>query len=89
MQKLFVSYFRGLISKDCDVTVELKNDIEITGKLKYIDDNMCLFLEDISVKDSEKHPQFVSTSLYRLKSLLSVFVRGSNIRAIHLPYDEG
>jgi U6 snRNA-associated Sm-like protein LSm2 len=56
-----MSYFRGLIDKDCDVTVELKNDIEITGKIKYIDNNMCLYLEDISVKDPEKYPQFVSS----------------------------
>ena len=48
-------------SQPCDVTVELKNDIEITGKIKYIDNNMCLYLEDISVKDPEKYPQFVSS----------------------------
>ena len=43
------------------MTVELKNDIEITGKIKYIDNNMCLYLEDISEKDPEKYPQFVSS----------------------------
>jgi small nuclear ribonucleoprotein (snRNP)-like protein len=65
LQTLFLSYFRGLIDKDCDITVELKNDIEITGKIKYIDNNMCVLLEEISIKDADKHPQLVHSIRYR------------------------
>lgn len=50
-QSFFLSYFRSLIARDCDITVELKNHVSVTGKIRYIDNNMCIFLEDITIKD--------------------------------------
>jgi len=41
------------------VTLELKNDLKITGKLEAIDENMNFTLGDISVAGKEQNPYLV------------------------------
>lgn len=57
------------------ITVELKNDIQIVGTLLSVDQYLNLKLDNIQV-DTEKYPQFLA--------LKSIFLRGTNIRYIHL-----
>ena len=72
---MFYSIFKNLSEKLCKVTVELKNDIEIIGNLKDIDNNLNLSLTNISVNNIKKYPQFLNMN--------SCFIRGNNIRYIH------
>lgn len=44
---------------DHEVTVELKNDIQIKGNLKSVDQYLNIKLEDIHVVDDIKHPHLV------------------------------
>lgn len=69
------SFFKTLI--DQQVTVELKNDIKITGTLKSVDQYLNIKLEDISVQDDLKYPH--------LSAVKNVFIRGSVVRYVHLP----
>lgn len=52
------SFFKTLI--DHEVTVELKNDIQIRGTLKSVDQYLNIKLEDISVVEELKYPHLVS-----------------------------
>jgi small nuclear ribonucleoprotein (snRNP)-like protein len=52
------SFFKTLI--DHEVTVELKNDIQIKGTLKSVDQYLNIKLEDISVVEELKYPHMVS-----------------------------
>ena len=72
---MFYSIFKNLSEKLCKVTVELKNDIEIIGNLKDIDNNLILSLTNISVNNIKKYPQFLN--------MTSCFIRGNTIRYIH------
>ncbi|ODA78322.1 hypothetical protein RJ55_05703 [Drechmeria coniospora] len=72
---LFFSFFKTLI--DHEVTVELKNDIQIKGTLKSVDQYLNIKLDDISVVDELKYPH--------LSSVKNVFIRGSVVRYVHLP----
>lgn len=51
------SFFKTLI--DHEVTVELKNDIQIRGTLKSVDQYLNIKLDDISVVDDIKYPHLV------------------------------
>lgn len=78
LQSLFLTYFRSLIEHNCTVDVELKIDETITGKLKFIDNNFCIWLE-VEPENVEKlPPQFASLSN-------KIYIRGSAIRAIYMP----
>lgn len=57
------------------ITVELKNDVKITGTLKSVDQFLNLKLDNIHV-DTEKYPHFIA--------IRNLFLRGTNIRYIHL-----
>lgn len=57
------------------ITVELKNDVKIVGTLVSIDQYLNLKLDNIQT-DTTKYPQFIA--------LKSLFLRGTNIRYIHL-----
>lgn len=70
---LFFSFFKTLVEQE--VTVELKNDVKITGTLRSIDQFLNIKLENIHT-DVDKYPHFLATR--------SVFIRGSTIRYIHL-----
>ena len=54
---LFYSFFKTLTGKE--VTVELKNDLSITGKLHSVDQYLNVKLNDIKVSDEAKHPHLV------------------------------
>lgn len=69
------SFFKTLI--DQPVTVELKNDIKITGTLKSVDQYLNIKLDDISVHEEIKYPH--------LSAVKNVFIRGSVVRYVHLP----
>ncbi|KAK7459056.1 U6 snRNA-associated Sm-like protein LSm2 [Colletotrichum acutatum] len=69
------SFFKTLI--DHEVTVELKNDIQIRGILKSVDQYLNIKLEEISVVEELKYPH--------LSSVKNVFIRGSVVRYVHLP----
>jgi small nuclear ribonucleoprotein (snRNP)-like protein len=51
------SFFKTLI--DTTVTVELKNDIQIRGTLKSVDQYLNIKLDDITVVDEIKYPHLV------------------------------
>ncbi|KAK5655415.1 hypothetical protein OQA88_5686 [Cercophora sp. LCS_1] len=72
---LFFSFFKTLI--DHEVTVELKNDIQIRGILKSVDQYLNIKLDDISVVEELKYPH--------LSAVKNVFIRGSVVRYVHLP----
>jgi U6 snRNA-associated Sm-like protein LSm2 len=54
---LFYSFFKTLV--DQQVTVELKNDLAITGVLKSVDQFLNIKLDDIHVVDEERYPHMV------------------------------
>ncbi|KAL8365966.1 hypothetical protein RB595_004647 [Gaeumannomyces hyphopodioides] len=72
---LFFSFFKTLI--DVEITVELKNGIQIRGTLKSVDQYLNLKLDNISVVEDVKYPH--------LSAVKNVFIRGSVVRYIHLP----
>lgn len=71
---LFFSFFKTLV--DQEVTVELKNDIEIKGVLKSVDQFLNLKLDNISCVNEDKYPH--------LKSIKNLFIRGSTVRYVHI-----
>lgn len=52
------SFFKTLV--DHEVTVELKNDIQIKGTLKSVDQYLNIKLDDIQVVEELKYPHLVS-----------------------------
>ncbi|KAH8591949.1 hypothetical protein B0O99DRAFT_654101 [Bisporella sp. PMI_857] len=72
---LFFSFFKTLV--DHEVTVELKNDIQIKGTLKSVDQYLNIKLDDIQVVEELKYPH--------LSSSKNIFIRGSTVRYVHLP----
>ncbi|QLG71087.1 hypothetical protein HG535_0B01250 [Zygotorulaspora mrakii] len=71
---LFFSFFKTLV--DQEVTVELKNDIELKGTLKSVDQFLNLKLDNISCSDESKYPHF--------GSVRNIFIRGSTVRYVYL-----
>ena len=76
---IFYSFFKTLVGKE--VTVELKNDLSITGVLHSVDQYLNIKLTEISVGEPERHPQarfFFFSSLFSLSlsllSLLSLYL---------------
>jgi U6 snRNA-associated Sm-like protein LSm2 len=57
---LFFSFFKTLV--DHEVTVELKNDIQIRGTLKSVDQYLNIKLDDITVVEEIKYPHLVRLS---------------------------
>jgi len=72
---LFFSFFKTLV--DHEVTIELKNDLCITGTLKSVDQFLNIKLDEIRVKDEGRYPH--------LAAVKNVFIRGSVVRYVHLP----
>ncbi|KAJ4326462.1 U6 snRNA-associated Sm-like protein LSm2 [Fusarium piperis] len=70
-----LSFFKTLI--DHEVTVELKNDIQLKGILKSVDQYLNIKLDDIQVVEELKYPH--------MSSVKNVFIRGSVVRYVHLP----
>ncbi|CCE85340.1 Piso0_004929 [Millerozyma farinosa CBS 7064] len=71
---LFFSFFKTLV--DQEVTVELKNDIEIKGTLKSVDQYLNLKLDNISGINETKYPH--------LSAIKNLFIRGSTVRYVHM-----
>lgn len=77
---LFYSFFRSLVERNAQVTVELKNDLCISGTLQSVDQFLNLKLSNVSVNDPDRFPHLLSVK--------NSFVRGSVVRYIHLPAHE-
>merc|ERR1711879_997547 len=77
---LFYSFFRTLVDRNAQITVELKNDICITGTLQSADQFLNFQLANISVTDPDRYPHLLSVK--------STFIRGSTVRYVHLPAHE-
>ena len=75
---LFHTFFKTLVGKE--ITVELKNNLLIQGTLTSVDQFLNVKLDNISVPDPDKYPQFLS--------IKNCFIRGSVVRYIHLPPGE-
>lgn len=61
---------------DQEVTVELKNDMEIRGILKSVDQYLNLKLDDITCTNCDKYPY--------LDAVKNLFIRGSTVRYVHM-----
>ncbi|KAL6763937.1 hypothetical protein V8C86DRAFT_2484452 [Haematococcus lacustris] len=72
---LFYSYFKTLVGKE--VTVELKNDLAITGTLHSVDQYLNIKLVDTRAVNEVKYPH--------MRSVRSCYIRGSVVRYIQLP----
>ncbi|MEW5312596.1 MAG: hypothetical protein WDW38_004220 [Sanguina aurantia] len=72
---LFYSYFKTLVGKE--VTVELKNDLAITGTLHSVDQFLNIKLTNTRVVNEAKFPHMLSVR--------NCFVRGSVVRYVQLP----
>lgn len=66
-----------MIEKQVVVTVELKNDLQITGTLHSIDQYLNIKLNNTSVNQNE--------GFVHLGSLKNCFIRGSVVRYIFFP----
>lgn len=73
---LFFQLFQKLVESRADVTVELKNDLQISGKLQSVDQYLNVKLSDVRIENPQKYPHLVS--------LKNCFVRGSVVRYIHM-----
>ncbi|CAI5502481.1 unnamed protein product, partial [Closterium sp. Naga37s-1] len=74
---LFFSYFKELIGKE--VTVELKNDLAISGTLHSVDQYLNIKLHNSRVVNDAKYPHMLSVK--------NCFIRGSVVRYVLLPPD--
>ncbi|KAJ3132561.1 hypothetical protein HDU90_006773 [Geranomyces variabilis] len=72
---LFYSFFKTLVGKE--VTVELKNDLEIRGTLVSVDQFLNIKLDDIGIVNETKYPHMMSVK--------NCFIRGSVVRYVSLP----
>jgi len=72
---LIFSVFKTLT--DQQVTVELKNDLSITGVLKSVDQFLNIRLDSIKVADEARHPHMMAVK--------NCFIRGSVVRYVQLP----
>lgn len=77
-QNLFLTYFRSLIEHECAVDVELKNNVTVTGKLRFVDNNMCLLVEPDQSQLAKLPLQFAGMTK-------GIYVRGSAVRMAYLP----
>ncbi|TNY22902.1 hypothetical protein DMC30DRAFT_348156, partial [Rhodotorula diobovata] len=63
--------------QDQELTVELKNDLQIRGQLKSVDQFLNIKLDNIQVLDEERYPHMVAVR--------NCFIRGSTVRYVQLP----
>merc|ERR1712137_1534010 len=72
---LFFSFFKTLVEHE--ITVELKNEVQIRGTLKSVDQYLNIKLDNAEAVDELKWPHLCSTK--------DMFIRGSVVRYVHLP----
>ena len=77
---LFYSYFKTLVGKE--VTVELKNDLAITGTLHSVDQYLNIKLNNTRVVDEAKYPHMVGTNGIQITAYDSCLSAG---RGLHDP----
>ena len=75
---VFYSYFKTLVGKE--VTVELKNDMEVSGVLHSADQYMNIKLNEVRVADPARFPHMASVK--------NCFIRGSVVRYVQLKKDD-
>lgn len=63
---------------DGQVTVELKNDLALVGRLHSIDQFLNLKLDDVHVADEQKHPHMVRVGARRTKPYANVAVASTS-----------
>ena len=73
---MFYNILNVLSEKMSKITIECKNDLEISGNLISVDNNLNIALANINVLNIENYPQFLNVN--------SCFIRGNTIRYIHL-----
>lgn len=56
----------------------MKNNVTVTGKLTFVDNNMCLLVEPDEAQLSKLPPQFAG-----MKN--GIYLRGSAVRMVFLP----
>ncbi|RMZ53030.1 hypothetical protein APUTEX25_001149, partial [Auxenochlorella protothecoides] len=56
---LFYSYFKTLVGKE-QITVDLKNDLSITGTLHSVDQYLNIKLNNIKLANPAKYPHMLS-----------------------------
>lgn len=71
---LFFSFFKTLV--DQEVRVELKNDIEIKGTLKTVDQYLNLKLDNVVCLNGDRYPH--------MEAVKNLFIRGSTVRYVHM-----
>jgi small nuclear ribonucleoprotein (snRNP)-like protein len=72
--KLFFSIFKTLVGKE--ITVELKNDLEICGTLHSVDQYLNFRLNNVHVVNEERFPHMVrSSDPLRLKHVIRIVAR--------------
>ncbi|CAA9964481.1 u6 snrna-associated sm-like protein lsm2 [Alternaria burnsii] len=72
---LFFSFFKTLVEHE--ITVELKNEVQIRGTLKSVDQYLNIKLDNAEAVDELRWPHLCSTK--------DMFIRGSVVRYVHLP----
>ncbi|KAF1940227.1 hypothetical protein EJ02DRAFT_467488 [Clathrospora elynae] len=72
---LFFSFFKTLVEHE--ITVELKNEVQIRGTLKSVDQYLNIKLDNAEAVDEIRWPHLCSTK--------DMFIRGSVVRYVHLP----
>lgn len=72
---IFYSFFKTLVGNE--VTVELKNDLQIRGNLHSVDQFLNIRLTDVEAVDSRQHPYIASVK--------NCFIRGSVVRYVQIP----
>ncbi|KAF4676562.1 U6 snRNA-associated Sm-like protein LSm2 [Perkinsus olseni] len=92
---LFFDFFQNLVDSGAQVTVEMKNDVQITGTLQAVDQYFNVKLKNISINNPEQvrilcrlalnAVEFKNGLYPHLLSLRNCFIRGSVVRYIHLP----
>ena len=60
-----------------EVTIELKNDVSMTGILHSVDQYLNVRLNEVQISNGELHPQ--------LTVVKNIFIRGSVVRYIQIP----
>lgn len=74
---LFYSFFKTQVGHE--VSVELKNDLVICGKLHSVDQFLNIRLVDVRAADASQHPYIASVK--------NCFIRGSVVRYVEFPPD--
>ncbi|OEH77798.1 u6 snRNA-associated sm family protein lsm2 [Cyclospora cayetanensis] len=72
----YFGFFQRLTERNCEIMVELKNDLQLTGTLHSVDQFLNIKLNQVSVSDPDRCPH--------LLSVRSCFIRGSAVRYVHL-----